>query len=216
MKKLLKIMAVFVLVAAIMPFQAIAEVSAHLSVNEAIDSIWKMKHKDISELHKVVFPDEHISKGEASNCIDKVFLKINACVDKTTACVSSVYKAMREKFFGKTIVTQVLDTFRAAAVWEQEEIKKAIAGSYKEYIRDAGIADAIILVFLFPLSLFWLAQEQRDHIKKIEAQRAGLPILPDTMSLKTSAWKTSVYAMIGAGLGLAGLVALCELNEIND
>jgi hypothetical protein len=69
------------------------------------------------------------------------------------------------------------------------------------------VGGAIVLVLFFPISIFALISMQNDHIKKIEARRAGLPVPPDNMSLKTG-------ACVMMGVSLAGIiVTCCELIE---
>jgi hypothetical protein len=204
----------FTIVALLVGVASVASINAmdRLSVDEAKTVIWKMNYKDTCALHKAVFPDEHKSKREATGCIDKIFQKYADCLDKAEAGISALYKAIREKIFGKTIVTRVLDTLKSATMVEQEVIKEAIQGSYKEYELSAAecFVGVIMAVIAFPIGIFVLCSMHRDHIKKIEAQRAGLPVPPDNMSLKTGA-----YVMTGISLvGLAGIIATCcELIE---
>lgn len=155
---------------------SVAPVSAtdNLSVSEATVAIWKMKYEDICSLHKEVFPDEYVDKREAFNCVQKVSLKISGCIDKAKERISTMCKAVRAKIFGKTMVMRVLDTLKSAMPMEQEIIKEAVSGSYKEYELSTVelIFGAIMTVITGPIGLFVLCSIHRDHIKKIEAQRA--------------------------------------------
>lgn len=104
MKKMLPIIALLI---GLTPLVSISA-TENLSVDDAKAIIWKMKYKDICTLHKAVFPDEHEDKTVPSNIIEKFFQKTARCIDKTGACVSTIYKAIRDKIFGKTIITRII------------------------------------------------------------------------------------------------------------
>lgn len=177
-----------------------------LSVDEAKTVIWKMNYKNTCTLHKAVFPDEYKDKSEATGYIDKIFQKYADCIDKADVAISALYEAIREKIFGKTIVTRVLDTLKSATMVEQKVIKEAICGSYKEY--KLPLIEAFIYIVLGPVGWYCYYVEHQKHIKKIEAQRAGLPVPPDDMSLKTG-------TCVMMGVGLASIIAL-SVSLIDD
>jgi hypothetical protein len=171
-KKLSIILAGLVGITSIIPCYSFSNSISHLSTDEAIIAIWKMKYEDICSLHKTVFPHEHNDKTPS---------------EKETY-ISKMYKAGREKIFGKTItiITQVLDTLKSASIVEQEMIQDAIHGSYKEYELQLNTVETLFVALLFPIGIFYMYQMRKDHIEKIEAKRAGSISVENTVTMNTA------------------------------
>lgn len=170
MKKTLTIVALLI---GLTPIASISA-SENLSVDDAKAIIWKMKYKDICTLHKAVFPDEHEDKTVPSNIIGTFFQKTAQCINKTGACVSTLYKTMLNKIFGKTIITCIIDTLKSATPAEQESIKEAIIGSYEEYLWKPSGVEAFLCILFLPIGIFHIYNMKQEQIKKVEAQRAQL------------------------------------------
>jgi hypothetical protein len=132
-----------------------------LSVIEATGLIWKMNYKNISTLHEIIFPPKQEDETAVVGLEQRVTDKIGA-----------IRKAISEKIFGKTLVDRVLETFFSASLQEQEAMKRAIQGSYAEYIGFNGFGVLAALI-VWPIGIPLLVMHQMDHVKKIEARRGG-------------------------------------------
>ncbi len=133
-----------------------------LSIVEAACIIWRMKYKDICDLHKAVFPTKQNEEQKEASYIEQ-----------TTRKIEAMRKAIAEKIFGKTVVDRVLQTFHAASPCEQELLKDAIKGSYNEYI-GFGVLGLLAAIIVFPIGFPLLMIHQWEHVNKIEAIRARL------------------------------------------
>ncbi len=129
-----------------------------LSSIEAIDIIWKMNHKDISELYETVFPE---LQGNKEGVINKV-----------TTRMEKISKFIVQNIWGHTTVDRVLQVFLSATIKEQEVMKQEIRASYNEY--NLGTGAIFMGMICGPIGWFMLIVQQREHIKTIEAQRAKL------------------------------------------
>lgn len=127
-----------------------------LSVTDAIDIIWKMNHKDISELYKAVFPELQGNKEDA--------------ISKETTTIKKIRTFIAQSIWGKSLVDHVLQAFLSATPKEQELMKQEIRASHNEY--SLGTGTIFMGMICGPIGWFMLIVQQWEHIKTIEAKRA--------------------------------------------
>lgn len=127
-----------------------------LSSTEAINIIWKMNYKDISELYEAVFSE---LQGNKEGVINKV-----------TTTIKKMRKFIAQNIWGESLVDNVLQTFLSAKPEEQELMKREIKASRNEY--NLPKLNIFMCIMSWPIGWVMLISEQREHIKTIETKRA--------------------------------------------
>lgn len=136
-----------------------------LSITEATDLVWKMNHENIYALHRVVSPED-VKEGEDAND------------PKVIERIEETKKYDYRRLLEKPTAASVFRTLEAATPEEQELIKTAIKGSYAEYDVPIDGSDVFLTILFFPLAMMARWQKFKEHVAKIDAQRAALQTPP--------------------------------------